>query len=338
MRAWMPVLLVIAICSGCTSVQLRHNTAAQVSTLTDLQHQIVLNNLAAFSCNPDTIPFQANLTFGATQVADSGNIAAQVLNEVSLALGMSRNIVDQWSMTPVTDEITLRLLRIAYRRSLGFPEDLYSEDLANRLAHRLKGQIAVGPDVGVQNAILFQRGPSLPQLLDRPGWQGDRQAGFTESDAAVVRWQKDTRDIISSNSDRIVQVGERLIPDTLVVTPLLINGLPFVAKGERFPRVMVATPYAADLRRQVMALNDYLLEIGPGWINRAECKRDIPKCACYVGHHKECHCDCYIWVGPEGRAALEDFTLRTLRLISLVRQETDAVANQGILYSPSTQR
>lgn len=42
----------------------------------------------------------------------------------------------------------------------------------------------------------------------------------------------------------------------------------------------------AELRRQVLALNDYLLEIGPGWLNRAEKKKEIPPYTCYVGHHK----------------------------------------------------
>jgi len=338
MRAWMPLLLVIGTSLGCTSTQLRHNTAGQVGTLTELQHQIVLNNLAAFSCNPDTIPFHANMTYGATQVADTGSAAIEYLNRLSVALGLSRSVVDQWSMTPVTDEITLRLLRIAYRRSLGFPEDLYTEDLANRVAHRLKGQIAVGPDVGVQNAILFSRGPSLPNLLDRPGWRGEPQLGFRDNDETVIRWQKDTLDIISSNSDRIVLVGERVTRETLGVTPLLYNGMPYVPQGERVPRVLVATPYAAELRRQVLALNDYLLEINPGWLVRGQNKKEVPKCACYVGHHKECGCQCYVWVAPEGRQAFEDFTLRTLRLISLVRQETDVVASQGIMFSPISTR
>lgn len=336
MKAWMPMLLAVMCSLGCTHVQLRNNTTKQVSTLTDLQHQIVLNNLAAFTCNPDTIPFQAAFTNGATQVADQGAAAVTFFEDnVTGSLGAQRNFVDQWSMVPITDEIVLRLLRIAYRRSMGFDEDLYTYDLANRVAHRLKGQIAVGPDVGVQNAMLFARGPALPNLLDRPGWRGDLNLGFRENDNALVRWQKDTQDIISSSSDRIVQVGERLTPDTLAVAPVLVGGLPYVPRGETAPRVKVATPYAAELRRQVLALNDYLLAIGPGWFGRADNKKDIPHhCVCHVGHHKDCGCNCFVWVTPEGRGAFEDFTLRTLRLITIVRPETDIVGSQGIVFSP----
>jgi len=336
------ILLVVTVASsaGCTSVQLRHSTVEQIATITDLQHKIVLHNLAAVSCNPDAIPFQANLENGTTQVADSA--FAQYLKQWSAGIGLSaltfgasRDVVDQWGLTPVTDEITLRMLRIAYRRALGYEEDLYTTDLANSVAQRLKTQINVAPDVQVGNALMFARGPALPQLLDRPGWAGDRQVGFRADDRTVQRWQKDTNDIISSNSARIVQEGERLTRANLGVTPVLVRGMPYVVQGENSPRVMIATPYAAEVRRQVLEINDYLLEINPGWLCTG-CKHDVPKCACYVGHHKECEGKCYVWVGPEGRQAFEDFTLRTLRLISLVQKPGGPSQPQGLMFSPST--
>ena len=49
-------------------------------------------------------------------------------------------------MTPVTDDTELRILRVAYRRALGYEEDLSNEnnekgnELANDLAHELKKQ------------------------------------------------------------------------------------------------------------------------------------------------------------------------------------------------------
>jgi hypothetical protein len=68
-----------------------------------------------------------------------------------------------------------------------------------------------------------------------------------------------------------------------------------------------------------LALNTYLLEINPGWFGVGT-KKDVPKCACYVGHRKECGCHSYVWVLPENRQAFEDFTLRTLRLIGLLTE------------------
>jgi hypothetical protein len=331
MRAWMPIWLVVGAALGCTQGQLRHSTVGQITTLTELQHQIVLDNLAAFACNPETIPFQANLTQGTTQVVDVGAVSSQVLRSALLNLGLSRGVVDQWSMVPITDEATLRLLRVAYRRALGFDEDLYTDDFANQLAHRLKVIVTGAGDVSQANTIMYSRGPGLPQLLDRAGWKGEGQHGFKPDDLAVKRWKKDVTDIITLGSDRIIQDGERLTPDILTITPVLANGVPILAPGEKDPRVMVATPYATEVRRQVMSLNDYLLEIQPSWVHRG-CKRDVPKCVCYVGHHKECHCDCWVWVADSDRASFEDFVLRTMRLSSLVPQPNQGPG--GAIYSP----
>jgi hypothetical protein len=335
MRAWMLVLVVLPSSAGCITTHLRLNTAQQVSTLTRLQQQIVLDNLAAFRCNPATVPFQANLMSGTSQLVDSGNVGYDSFVKTFFNIG--RSVVDQWNLAPVTDEITLRVLSVAYRRALGFEEDLYTYDLANRVAHRLKSQMAAPPDVNVENALMFSRGPALPQLLDRPGWEGDMTLGFRSNDPTVLRWQKDTTDIIATNSDRIIQVGEVVTPETLNVAPALVNGVPVRSEREGVVQVKVATPYAAELRRQVMQLNDYILEINPGWFGWGD-KCDIPKCACYVGHHKECNCRCWVWVMPEYQAQFDDFVMRTMYLLTLILEPNMTGVSQGLIYSPVVTR
>lgn len=334
MRSWISLSFVLVIAAGCTNAQLRCSTINQVTTLTELQHQLVLDNLAAFTCNPETIPFQANLNSGVTQVVDAGAVSSQVLARALLSLGLSRGIVDQWSMTPVTDELTLRLLRVAYRRAIGYEEDLYTDDLANRVAHRLKGQVTAAGDVSTANTVMFSRTPGLPGLLDRAGWSGDANTGFKPDDLAIRRWRKDTNDVITLGSDRIVQVGERLTKDNLVLAPVLVNGVPVVLEGEKDPRLMVATPYAAEVRRQVMALNEYITQIYPGWVCQGS-KKDVPKGACNVGNHKDCHCHCYVWVPGDERDAFEDFVLRSMRL-AMYFQQVDGGANsfQSPIFSP----
>jgi hypothetical protein len=333
MKTVIPAVFLFALSIGCTAGQLRHSTVKQVTTLTDVQHGIVLDNLAAFSCNIDTIPFQANLNSGTTQVVDSGTIITQILGSASVGMGLSRGIVDQWGMSPVTDEAALRLLRIAYRRAMGYDDDLYTDDFANRLAHRLKGQLVFGGDVGQANTVMFSRGPSLPQVFDRAGWKGETELGFKPDDMAVKRWKKDTSDVITLGSARIIQRGEVLTKDTLNVTPVLEGGVPVVLPGEQDPRVLIATPYAAEVRRQVYDLNRYLLEIQPGWVQVADRKCDIPKCACFVGMHKNCGCQCWIWVHPDDEAAFEDFVLRTMRLAAMFEQ-SEFSQGTGAIYSP----
>jgi hypothetical protein len=203
------------------------------------------------------------------------------------------------------------------------------------LAHRLKAQLITLPDLSVENAYMLAKGPQLPQLLDRPGWKGESQLGFRADDPAVKRWQKDSADLISSNSDKIVQDGERLTEANLVVTPALTERAPVWIPGEPGPRVKVATPYAAELRRQVLTINNYLLEITPGWICQSDGRKNVPKCACHIGHHKDRCCDSWVWVVPESQAEFENFTLITLRLISLIQAPTGS-NQQALIFSPGT--
>lgn len=362
MWRWMPLLLVVAT-TGCTSAQLRCNLVQQTSSLTRLQHQVILDNLAAFSCNPDAVPFQMNLRTGATQVINSGNIVGPWLaaaQAYSASIALTHTAVDQWLSSPVTEETTLRLMRIAYRRSLGSAEDLYTFDFANRLAHRIKTQIQPGPDVTLEDAHMFARGPALPQLLDRAGWKGETVHGFPSEDLAVQLWRKDTSDIIASNSERIIQKGEVLTDETLVVTPVVTaipvpagasqqalaeaeakmqpDGMQVSFKQEKGPRVLVATPYAAEIRRAVLSINEYLVEINPGWVHVAARKRDIPKCACYTGHYRGCGCEAYVWIAPQDREQFEEFTLKILRLSTLIFDPYGAQGQFGVMYSPPVAR
>jgi hypothetical protein len=132
--------------AGCTSERLRFSTIEQATTLTDLQYQQVLSNLAMFCWNPSAMPWHVNLRDGSAQVADLGalTIGAELAgtSKATPSLLGSRTVVEQWGMTPVTDDTELKLLRIAYRRALGFDERLgdNKNDLANELAHQLKNQ------------------------------------------------------------------------------------------------------------------------------------------------------------------------------------------------------
>jgi hypothetical protein len=77
-----------------------------------------------------------------------------------------------------------------------------------------------------------------------------------------------------------------------------------------------------------MVQND-LNRIQPGWFHVGR-KHDVPKDACYVGKSG----DCYVWVGPEGRDQLTEFTLTVLKFTSLIK-ETQTLINPGsVKFSP----
>jgi len=105
------------------------------------------------------------------------------------------------------------------------------------------------------------------------------------------------------------------------------NDPDFYAQSENDAREV--SPLARNVRRKVDGILRDLARIQPGWFE-VGCKRDVPKCACYVGRSG----DRCVWVEPEGREALTDFTLTVLKLSSLIK-ETQTLINPGsVKFSP----
>jgi hypothetical protein len=149
----------LACSTGCTTGRLRQRTTNQGSTLPELQYQQVLDNLAQFARSPDSLPWHVNLKEGTTQVTDSisGGAALDTGPPVTWfpqLLG-SRTAVAQWGMAPVIDPTELRLLRIAYRRAHGVP-DMPSPRLIDELAHELKGQLPLNPDLRNESELFYE--------------------------------------------------------------------------------------------------------------------------------------------------------------------------------------
>lgn len=130
-----PLLLLglLATLSGCTThLALQKDTVRTTNTLTDLQFQQILDNVARFHDNPDTMPSFAVASAGTVSVLDTtgagvsptysptlpfdlqGGGALPILS-LLFPLSVSRAATENWSLTPVTDADNLRRLRCAYR-------------------------------------------------------------------------------------------------------------------------------------------------------------------------------------------------------------------------------
>jgi hypothetical protein len=125
------VLVVLPLLAGCqTHLSLRNNSAKTAETLTDLNYQQVLNNIAQFTANPAAMPSLAVFNAGTVTVADQKTLnlnangvptlnAAQQsgagLPILSLLINpsVSRTLTENWSMAPVTDIDNLRRIRCA---------------------------------------------------------------------------------------------------------------------------------------------------------------------------------------------------------------------------------
>jgi hypothetical protein len=72
-RLLIPLILCL---TGCTTFQLRYDTLHQAEAVHELQQQIVLDNLAMFAANPDSIPYFTEVSTGFSQVNDTSSASA----------------------------------------------------------------------------------------------------------------------------------------------------------------------------------------------------------------------------------------------------------------------
>ncbi len=132
MRRAVLLLGLFSTLSGCTHIALRNDTVRTTNTLTDLQFQQVLDNVARFHGNPDTVPSFAVATAGTVSVLDTAGAGVSPTYSPTLTfaqqgggalpilsllfpLTASRAVTENWSLTPITDADNLRRLRCAYR-------------------------------------------------------------------------------------------------------------------------------------------------------------------------------------------------------------------------------
>jgi hypothetical protein len=135
MRAGILLLVGIAISTafGCrTHLSLRDNTVLTTETITDLNYQQVLDNLARFVASPAIMPSLAIVYAGTVNVSDQKSINANAIYAPTLTSAMqfgaglpilsmlfnpsgSRNLTENWSLAPVTDVDSLRRIRCAFQ-------------------------------------------------------------------------------------------------------------------------------------------------------------------------------------------------------------------------------
>ena len=330
----LPIL--IASCTGCTSLRLERSITNQATTLADLHFQQVLNNLAAFSINPKTIPSHVTMRDGSAQIQDFGSASTSldILHEVTTSVGLqgSRTVVEQWGVSPVTDDIELRLLRVAYQRAIG-QNVVVDTDLANDIGRELSRQTAETSDVDQRNEFAtlnrfrdrfvdaaFENGRLDGQLTDTQGYDElVRQALLVDALA--------TNRVISTNSDNIVFEDENLA----TLNPYFY----FAPSPGGGKETMYFTPLASAARREIKDVQQDILKISPGWYHVGD-KHDIPKNACYVGCYRFCGKTCYTWVGPDGLEELAQFTIKIAKFSTLIRERTVVtVPGGGPRFTPA---
>jgi hypothetical protein len=132
MRRAMLLIGLLSALSGCTHFALQKDTVRTTNTLADLQFQQVLDNVARFQHDPDTVPSFAVTTAGTVSILDTAGAGVSPTYSPTLTFQQqgggalpilsllfpftaSRAVTENWSLTPITDADNLRRLRCAYR-------------------------------------------------------------------------------------------------------------------------------------------------------------------------------------------------------------------------------
>jgi hypothetical protein len=269
-----------------------------------LQYQQVLDNLAMYCEDPAVLPWHVNLQNGAVQVADAGSLGTIAQTDLSHAFTWSpyftgtRSIVTQWSTIPVTDDTTLRLLRLAYQIAISYrAERDLDPDLATDLAHTLKNQTATNADISLDTNLF----DSVVKTYEPGADSKDLNKLLKEYDSA--------RESILDTNDQ-----------------------DFLAPVDR-TKYIFRTALAREVARQVDDVKGRYRDIPTGWFGWGK-KRDVPRNACFVGHYG----NCYTWVCPEHRSELAEFTLTVLNLASVVKATQVIGGPSGVAFSPGSAR
>jgi hypothetical protein len=133
MRIALYYMAILPLFGGCAIQRsLCNHTVNTTATLTDLNHRMVLENIAMFVANPSAMPSIAIVNAGTVTVADQKtiNVTATVAPTETFSqqagsglpiLSMlfnpnfSRSVTENWSLAPVTDIDNLRRIRCAFQ-------------------------------------------------------------------------------------------------------------------------------------------------------------------------------------------------------------------------------
>jgi hypothetical protein len=227
------LVALFTLAPGCTNRRLEINTVKQAQTVVDLEYRQILDNLAMFCLNPQSLPSLVTLKTGASQVGDSGTFGA--VGVTGLAVGSNaavntsygvgptitgtRTIVDQWGSSPITDDNNLLLLRKAFRCALGI-KDLLDEDDANDLAHDLNPQLGTTSDMSVDRDTMgriFSQNvvsSALARLTPPDPTRGNPPPGTPEQDK-LYQARRNELAILSVRFADANELIDGIITDTL---------------------------------------------------------------------------------------------------------------------------
>ena len=366
-----PLGLLLAL-PGCTQVQLARSTINQGSTLSDLQRRLVLDNLALFYANPDSLAWHVKLQGGLVQVADQGSLSLQGTiftnaNMVPGAVGQ-RGVVGQWNVEPSVDVDELESLQLAYRLAIN-PQNaearlgvyqaigetavshhiVLSESALNELIAALTADESDRQRFFAQNqalhAELRDQASIIEQLRDADAQRMTEPPGATSPQGpdgaerlkamleARVLTAENAQAWVALTTEARVLTEDKIIKLTQEVCGAELHFVPrYPLDARRERNVAIVDQAQEKIDKLFQLLGDEIFQ--RPWLFCGE-KHDVPRDACDVGRYGRC----YVWAAPGAGRTLTEFVLIVLALAPSGEQDISgggsAAPSGGAAYSPA---
>lgn len=341
-------ILALAMC-GCTHLRLQRVTVDQGSTLTGLQRDLVLDNLAMFACNPHAVAWHVRVTGGLAQVSDQGGGMLTGLfvtaPQVVPGINAQRNILDQWNLQTVIEPDDLQMLQIAYQKAIN-PFD--PDGSIRRLAFEKISEMSCEFHIVLKREIMLQ-------LIDclRYEASSERLAELNRIEGLLLglyaRLEAESAEVEKFDPKALFHEGIRIPSELEFVREEIIKLVGGLNDEPIIPR---RTPFRTErniglieqAQGKIAALVELVELDEPGkpnpfstpWLGHGCRKKDIPCDACNVGHYCGCEGECYVWVLPDRTETFRDFMLLLLALVPPDAQDNaPPAAGVGAAFSPN---
>lgn len=187
------IVLLLIGATGCTHHQLRRSTVNQARTVADVHREQVLENLAKFARNPNSLPHFSVPDAGATIVTDNANgntffnFFPDGLSGWGFSASASRQNRESYTLVPINDPRKLDLMRCVYQQAVG----AVSADCPN--CYRRLNRFYLGTEIPPQVQMTMPGGEPVfaivqkkpdPVLMSLAG--SDEQATASAEETASV--------------------------------------------------------------------------------------------------------------------------------------------------------
>ena len=321
------IALALAVCcSGCGALGLRRQAIVQGSTVADIQYKQVLDNLAAFSCNPDGLAWHVKVTGGVVQVADQGSgfLGANLGGPGALTpnLGLQRNVLNQWNLDPVIEADDLELLEIAYRKALNplDPDGSIKSDAYEKICDLANGfHITLTHEVANELLETMKQGAMGDKLARLERVHAELEKLYVEIDELSLTPQAFDQQKFLATGGELPSKSDFLKEEVIRLMHEVCHGSTEAIRAFHRPgRNAGLVEQAQDRIEALIKLIDDPKEgetnpFSVPWVCQG-CKNEVPPCACLVGRYRGCYGECYVWVDAEHAAQFRDFVLIILAL------------------------